>query len=312
MNTMVCQMDEKVIVCENITKDFGYQRGVFDVSFSVKRSEAFGFVGENGAGKTTIIRQIMGFVAPDKGKITIEGKDAFNDAPEIKKYVGYVPGEIALPPLKTGTEVLNSQMELLGIKDSSRADELIKELQLNIKAYPKRMSKGMKQKMALVMALMGDPDNLILDEPMNGLDPLMHNEFMDILLREKSRGKTILISSNSYDELETLCDTVALISKGRIVSVADVNLLKSRTFILYKIEFNNRDDYESFKGNDFFEITRIQEQYLQYSIKIERSNLNRLFEVLSDKDVKFIAEIPYDLETYLLETGKGEDNGQNE
>ncbi len=305
-------MSENVIVVENITKDYGYQRGVFDVSFDVKRSETFGFVGENGAGKTTIIRQIMGFVAPDKGKITVEGKDAFNDAPEIKKYIGYVPGEIALPPLKTGTEVLMSHLELLGIIYFTRAVELIKVLQLNIKAYPKRMSKGMKQKMALVMALMGDPIDLILDEPLAGLDPLMQQEFMNVLLQEKAKGKTILISSNSYDELETLCDRVALISKGHIVSVADVNELKQRTFSLYKVEFIDREDYESFRNNDFFEIIRTQEQYQQYSIKIERSNLNRLFEVLSEMNLKFISEIPYDLEKYLLETRKGDENGKVE
>ncbi len=304
-------MDENVIVAEHITKDYGYQRGNFDVSFSVKRSEAFGFVGENGAGKTTLIRQIMGFVAPDSGTITVEGMDAFNEAPEIKRYIGYVPGEIALPPLKTGTEVLQSQMELMGIKDTTATDELIKELQLDIRAYPKRMSKGMKQKMALVMALMGDPTDLILDEPLNGLDPLMQSEFMNVLLREKEKGKTILISSNSYDELETLCDTVALISKGKIVSVADVNLLKSRTFSLYKIEFINREDFEEFGHNDFFEITRIQDHYNQYSIKIERSNLNRLFDVLQNKELKFMSEIPYNLEKYLLETRKGDEDGEN-
>ncbi len=291
--------NDSVITLDDVSKDYGHSRGIFSVSFQVKKGESFGLVGENGAGKTTTIRNIMGFIRPDSGTITVKGLDAFKEAPKIKEGIGYVPGEISLPPLKTGKEVLESQMDLLGCKDFSIADSLISRLQLNIKAYPKRMSKGMKQKMALVMALMANPDTLILDEPTTGLDPLMQNEFMDVLLDSKKSGKTILMSSNSYDELASLCDSVALISQGRIVAIADCNAIRNKDFENYKLEFENNSDYLRFKGLDIFPVRRDQPKYNQVTVTVKKKDLSQLFQVLSRYQMKFITEVPYSLETYF-------------
>ena len=156
-------MMEDVIVIQNLTKDYGSNKGIFDVSFSIAKGEVLGFVGANGAGKTTTIRHIMGFLKPDSGKVTVKGLEAYQNSAEIKKYVGYIPGEIAFPDLKTGIDFLKSQAEFIELKDLEYANEIIKQLQLDPKATLKRMSKGMKQKTAIVAALMHDPEILLLD-----------------------------------------------------------------------------------------------------------------------------------------------------
>ena len=128
----------EVIKIEHLTKDYGQGRGVFDLDFDIKKGEMFGFVGANGAGKTTTIRQIMGFLKPDAGKVTVCGLDSWNEAEKTKKYIGYVPGEIAFPDLPTGTEFIKSQAEFLGVKDLSYANYLIEKLQLDPSANLKR------------------------------------------------------------------------------------------------------------------------------------------------------------------------------
>ena len=165
-------MKEKAIEIHDLTKDYGSGRGVFDINFDIYKGEMLGFVGSNGAGKTTTIRNIMGFLKPDKGNVTVYGMDSWQDAEKTKKYIGYVPGEIAFPDLKTGTEFIKSQAEFLGLKDMSYANFLIEKLQLEPSANLKRMSKGMKQKTALVAALMNDAPVIILDEPTAALDPI--------------------------------------------------------------------------------------------------------------------------------------------
>ncbi|MGR5874694.1 ATP-binding cassette domain-containing protein [Bacillus pacificus] len=136
--------------------------GEFLTSASQLKREVFGFVGTNGAGKTTTIRHMMGFLKPQSGNATINGMDCWKDSAEIKKMIGYIPGEIAFPDAPTGTEFLKRQAELLGLKDMSYVESIIKKLQLDPTANLKRMSKGMKQKTAIVAALMADPEILIL------------------------------------------------------------------------------------------------------------------------------------------------------
>lgn len=290
----------EVITVKDLTKDYGNGRGIFDISFSVNKGETFGFVGTNGSGKTTTIRHIMGFLKPQKGEVFVLGKDAWKDSCEIKNFVGYVPGEIAFPDLQYGTTFLKAQAELLKIKDMSYANYLIERLQLDPSANLKRMSKGMKQKTAIVAALMADKDILILDEPTTGLDPLMRENFLELILEEKKKGKTILMSSQVFDELEITCDRVALIYNGRIVDIADVNELKNLPYKNYKIEFKTRDDYLKFKTLKF-EIVRDQEKYNQVTIKIFDKEMNRLFNILRNYDLKFISEVKHNLEKHFKE-----------
>jgi len=298
---------ETIIEIRELTKDYGEGRGIFDLSLDVFKGEMIGIVGPNGAGKTTTFRNIMGFLKPTSGKITIKGLDSWADSEKTKRYIGYVPGEIAFPDLKSGTEFIKSQAEFLGVKDLSYANYLIEKLQLDPTANLKRMSKGMKQKTAIVAAFMASPEILILDEPTTGLDPLMRVSFLDILKEEKNKGKTILISSHSYEELEKHCDRVALINKGKLVDVADLNAIKNRPVTDFKIEFNNRQDYEDFKKLGY-NITRDQQEYSQVTISIEKGDINKLFVDLTKFSVKFIAEVKYTLDRHFSQIIKKESN----
>lgn len=291
-------MSEVLIDVQNITKDYGEGRGVFDVSFQLHRGEVLGFVGANGAGKTTTIRNIMGFLKPDSGKISVCGFDSWQEAEKTKKYIGYIPGEIAFPDLRYGTDFLKSQAELLGQKDMTYANHLIEKLQLDPTANLKRMSKGMKQKTAIVAALMADPEILILDEPTTGLDPLMRVAFLEIIEEEKKKGKTILISSHLYEELEKICNRVALIDKGKIVTITDMEEIKNRPTADFKIEFNKKNDYADFKKLDY-KVVRDQKKYNQVTIEIDKKDITSLFKDLTMFDVKFISEVKYSLEKHF-------------
>ena len=189
----------------------------------------------------------------------------------------------------------------------SYANYLIEKLQLDPSANLKRMSKGMKQKTAIVVALMSNPEIIILDEPTTGLDPLMRVSFLEILDEEKKKGKTIFISSHLYEELEKNCDRVAMIDKGRIVDIANMNEIRNRKITDFKIEFNNARDYEDFKKLDY-KVTRDQEKYNQVTISIEKSKINKLFEDLTMFNVKFIAEVKYTLEKHFNEIIKENEN----
>ena len=265
---------------------------------TINKGEVFGFVGTNGSGKTTTIRHIMGFLKAREGSVEVLGLDAWKDSSEIKKYVSYIPGEIAFPDLNTGTLFLKSQAELLKLQDMTYANELISRLQLDTSANLKRMSKGMKQKTAIVAALMANKDILILDEPTTGLDPLMREVFLDIILEEKQKGKTILMSSQMFDELEITCDRVALILNGKIIDIADIEKLKNPTYRMYKIEFKSTDEYQKFR-NLKYEFIRFQDKYNQVTIKIEEKRLNKLFNDLKNYNLKFISEVKNNLERHF-------------
>lgn len=293
-------MSEKIISVEHLTKDYGLGRGVFDITFDVHKGEVFGFVGTNGSGKTTIIRHIMGFLKAQQGEVSVLGLDAWKDSPKIKEFVEYVPGEIAFPDLSTGTIFLKNQAELLGLKNMDYANTLIDRLQLDPSANLKRMSKGMKQKTAIVAALMADKDIIVLDEPTTGLDPLMRETFLEIILEEKKKGKTILMSSQMFDELEITCDRVALILNGKIIDVADIGKLQNPEYKLYKIEFTNEKDYQKFKTLKF-DVVRDQPQYFQVTLKVANNSLNHLFNVLKNYRLKFISEVKQNLEKHFKE-----------
>ena len=210
-------------------------KGVFDVDFVVKKGQTIGFLGPNGAGKTTTIRCILGFMRGQKGQCFIDGKECFTNASENMKEVGYIAGEPAFPGGMTGIEYLNFLCEVRGIKDKGWMHTLIAYFEFDPKVKIKQMSKGMKQKTAIVAAFMHDPEVLILDEPSSGLDPLMQNKFVELILSEKSKGKTILMSSHMFDEVEKTCENIIIVKDGRIVardSVSNLKKLKTLTFIV--------------------------------------------------------------------------------
>lgn len=297
-----------VIEIKDLTKDYGDNRGVFDINLNIEKGEMVGFVGTNGSGKTTTIRNILGFIKPTKGTCKVNNLTSWEHSSEIVKDIGYVPGEIAFPDLPTGIDFLKTQAEFYHLDNMNYANELIERLQLDPRANLKRMSKGMKQKTALVAALMNDSPIIILDEPTTGLDPLMRATFLDIIKEEHAKGKTIFMSSHSFDELEATCDKVALINDGHIIDVCDMNDIRNRPIKDFKIEFNNKEDFEKFL-KDNYTITRIQEQYNQVTIEIKANETINLLKTLKNYDVKFISELPYTLEKHfkqILFKKKGE------
>lgn len=289
-----------LIEIKNLTKDYGNNQGIFNINLNIEKGEMVGFVGTNGSGKTTTIRNIMGFIKPTSGEVKVNGLSSYEHASEISKLIGYVPGEIAFPDLPNGIDFLKRQAEFLNLKNMDYANELIERLQLDPRANLKRMSKGMKQKTALVAALMNDAPIIILDEPTTGLDPLMRDTFLDIIKNEHSKGKTIFMSSHMFEELETTCDKVALISDGHIIDVVNMNDIRNRPVKEFKIEFNNKDDYQKFQ-KEKYEIIRLQDQYNQVTIKIKTTETGKLLTTLCNYDVKFVSEIPYTLERHFKE-----------
>ena len=287
-----------VIELNNLTKDYGNNQGIFDLNLSINEGEMVGYVGTNGSGKTTTIRHIMGFLKPTSGSAAVNDLSSWEHSSEIVKQIGYVPGEIAFPDMKTGIDFLKCQADFLGLHYMSYANELIERLQLDPRANLKRMSKGMKQKTALVAALMNDAPIILLDEPTTGLDPLMRAAFLDIIKEEHQKGKTIFMSSHSFDELEKTCDKVALINDGQIVDVCDMNLIRNRPVKEFKIEFYNAEDYKCFLCESYEKI-RLQEQYHQVSIRIGADETAGLLNVLKGYRVKFISELPYTLEMHF-------------
>lgn len=300
-------MKESLIEINDLTKDYKNNRGLFSVSINLKKGEFCGLIGENGAGKSTLMRLIMGFIKPDSGRILIAGLDPFKSQEEVKQYLSYVPGEINYPDLQKGNDFLKLQAELDPSFNKEKANYLINKLQLDITAYPKRMSKGMKQKMAIVNALAKDKDMYLLDEPTTGLDPLMREAFLEILEEEKKNGKAIFMSSNTFEEVERVCDRVIYISEGKVVSDIDINDEKKQDLRIFKAKFADNEYFSHEKKSSYFFKANEENKEIFYIVK--RSDINKLIKKLSDLNITNMSEYNFSLKEYLdfkLEQRNGE------
>lgn len=244
-----------MIKVSNMSVKYPSGKGVFDIDFQVEKGKVIGYLGPNGAGKTTTIRVLMGFMKPTQGTATIGDLDCFKNAFEIKKTLGYIPGEIAFPSGMNCGEFIDYQCGLRGIKDRSIINDLMDRFELSQSGDLKKFSKGMKQKMGIVAGFMHDPDVLILDEPSSGLDPLMQSRFVDFILEQKKRGKTMLLSSHIYQEIERTCDAALIIKDGRLVAKSDIGELmhsKRRCYSIKTLEGERLQNfgYECSKATD--------------------------------------------------------------
>ncbi len=288
-----------IVSVEDITKNYGNGKGVFDLNFQVTSGEIFGLVGTNGSGKTTTIRQIMGFVKPTSGKISVLGKDSWLDSASIKNHVSYVPGEIAFPDIGKGAEFLKMHADFLGVKDMRYADYLTGVLKLDTSADIKRMSKGMKQKTAIIAALMGEKEILILDEPTTGLDPLMREIFIDIVKQEKQKGRTVLMSSHIFEEIENTCDRVALIKDGRIAEIANVNDIKRHNTKEFRVGFKAKADINSFA--ELYSGKIIGAKNSEITVLVNDSEAGEFFGALKNYAILYITEVKNTLEKHFRE-----------
>lgn len=215
-----------MIEVQGLTKSYGKSRGIVDVSFQVQEGEVFGFLGPNGAGKTTTIRILMALLRADGGSARIGGLDCWESSIDIKKVVGYVPGEPSLDPSLTGGQILEYFANLRGGVDRVYLRRLIDRLELDTRKKFRQYSSGNKRKVVLIQAFMHRPRLLILDEPTNGLDPINQQVFDDLVREARGEGRTVLLSSHVLSEVEKTCSRVGIIREGRLVRVGGLAELK--------------------------------------------------------------------------------------
>lgn len=279
-------------------------RGVKRVTFQVHQGEAFGFLGPNGAGKTTMIRLLMGFVKPDEGLARINGLDCWQDSPDVKKIVGYLPGEMNFLPQMSGAEFLNLMSGMHGNRPvyRQRRNSLVERLDLNLKQPIQKMSKGMKQKLGIIYALMLDAEVLIFDEPTSGLDPLMQREFINLVLEEKGRGKTIFISSHIFTEVERTCDRVGIVRQGELAAVEEIQQLRHGQMRTFEITVDDEKQVEVLRQRGL-KITAIQGPRIWVEV---RGDLNPLLHALAAVNVKEFVQKSTDLEETFMHFYEGE------
>jgi ABC-2 type transport system ATP-binding protein len=214
------------IQTNHLTKSYGKNRGIIDVTFEIQESEVFGFLGPNGAGKTTTMRVLMGLLHPTSGSATIGGLDCWKQSTELKKQVGYLPGEFTFDPGLRGAQIIEYLGHLRGGVDQAYVRQLVERLGFDPSKRFREYSHGNKQKLGLVQAFMHKPAVFILDEPTSGLDPLNQQEFYKMVAERRAEGRTVFLSSHILPEVEQTCDRVAIIREGRLVKIDYVSSLK--------------------------------------------------------------------------------------
>src|SRR5712691_12828163 len=235
---MSTQTQEPAIVIDNLQKSYGSVQAVKGISMSVEHGEIFGFLGPNGAGKTTTIRCMLDVIRPTGGTIQVLGFDAQRDTHALHQRIGYLPGDVRLPGQMTGRQVINYFSRLQG-REPVLLKDLVARFDVEMKRPLKGYSKGMRQKIGIVLAFMCDPQVLILDEPTSGLDPLLQKVFNEFLLEEQARGRTIFMSSHIMSDVEKVCQRVAVIRKGELVTVEEVETLREKAGQRVTVEFGD-------------------------------------------------------------------------
>ena len=227
----------KVIETHKLTKYYGKSRGIVDVDLSIDHGEIFGFIGPNGAGKSTTIRSLMGLISPSGGSGAIFGLDMVRDSKRIKKRVGYLPGEVEYYDRMSVRELMEYSARFYKVELDRRFQELVEIFGVELKRDISDLSAGNKKKVSILQCLAHKPELLILDEPTNGLDPLMQQRFYDVLNQENERGVTIFFSSHILAEVEKICRRVAIIKEGKIVALEDIGTLRKKHLVRIQVDF---------------------------------------------------------------------------
>lgn len=283
-----------MVETKQLSKNYKRNRGVHGMNMTIKQGEVVGIVGKNGAGKTTTMRMLMGFIRPSEGSAAIRGMDTWAKAANVKSLVGYVPGEIAFPDTKSGATFLQNELALLRANKNAYVNELIQRFKIDLTADLRRMSKGMKQKTALVCAFMTKPPLLLLDEPTTGLDPVMRDAFIDLILQVKAQGTTVFLSSHMFNELERTCDRIMFLKDGQVIDVlnhdkfAEIHAAQRVT-----IRTKTSADYERVIASDF-ELVRQDAAQNTAILLVPNSEEPRLLTLLGDIT---LADISFDRQT---------------
>lgn len=291
-------MADNVISIQSLTKYYGKTRGIEDLTLEIKHGEILGFLGPNGSGKTTTIRCVLNILLPDQGEIKINGELVSRDNPEIKDNIGYLPGELFIPPNYTVKGFL-AYINSLRKRDAVMLDSLVKRFDIPMNKKIGELSKGNKQKVGIAIAFMNDPDIYILDEPSSGLDPLFQQELYDLIDEEKARGKTLFFSSHNLAEVQRICDRVAIIREGRLITLEKVTDLsekvpRSLNAVVTDFDENKFEQFtDSIKGFDK------ETGSLDLSIKNGES-LSEILRLLTSMGLKDLSYPPASLEEYFL------------
>ena len=224
-----------VIQANGLFKSYGGVRALSGIDLEVRQGEVFGYLGPNGAGKTTTIRLLFDLIRPTSGSASVFGLDTRTHGPEIRARAGYLSGDIALYDRLTGRELLTYLANLRGGVDWRYVDELVQRLDADPSRPVRALSRGNRQKIGLVQALMNRPELVVMDEPSSGLDPLVQQEFHRLVGEVRADGRTVFISSHVLPEVERVCDRVAIIREGELLTVEEVETLKDRA--VHKLEF---------------------------------------------------------------------------
>ncbi|HET9671795.1 MAG TPA: ABC transporter ATP-binding protein [Actinomycetota bacterium] len=232
---------------QGLTKRYGARRGIEDVTLTVQPGEVFGFLGPNGAGKTTTIRTMLDLLRPTSGRAMVLGLDSHRDAVEIHRRIGYLPGDFTAYRRMTGRRYLAFFAELRGLPAAAYGS-LAAKLSCDLEPQISALSHGNAQKLGLIQALMHDPEVLILDEPTQGLDPLVQHVFHGIVRERAAAGRTVFLSSHILPEVERTCDRVGIIGEGRLIAVEDVGQLRARAVRIVEFHFGQPMDRTVFEG----------------------------------------------------------------
>jgi ABC-2 type transport system ATP-binding protein len=243
-------MTAPMIELEGLSKSYGRKRGIVDVSLQVAEGEVFGFLGPNGAGKTTTIRLLMALLRADSGSARIAGLDSWERSTDVKRIIGYVPGEPSLDPNLTGGQILEYLANLRGGVDQAYLKKLVERFDLDTSRKFRQYSTGNKRKVVLIQAFMHRPRVLILDEPTSGLDPLNQQEFEAMVREARAEGHTVFLSSHVLSEVEKTCTRVGIIREGRLVRVGGIHELNEIKRYEITISFTEPVPIESFANLD--------------------------------------------------------------
>jgi ABC-2 type transport system ATP-binding protein len=245
-----------IIATQQLSKRYGRRIGLESADLNVGDGEIFGFLGANGAGKTTAIRLLLGFLRPSHGRATIFGLDCWRDSARIKREVGYLPGDLRLYPWLTARRALKIVGRVRGLDLLQSGADLAARFQLEMDLRVRRMSRGTRQKLGLIMALAHKPKLLVLDEPTSGLDPVMQGVLANYLRELASAGRTVFFSSHTLREVEALCDRVAVVRQGRVIADEKLESLRSRARRTVELVFADEMAAASVSPPSFLHVTR--------------------------------------------------------
>jgi len=223
---MIPRVMPAAIAATGLTKDFGADHGIFDLDLEVHAGEAFGFIGPNGAGKTTTLRLLMDLLRPTRGSATVLGLDTQTQGVAVRRRCGFLPGEAPDYPNQTGAQILDLLAHLRGGVAAERITELAGLFEIDLHRKYREYSHGNKQKVWLIQTFMHDPELVFLDEPTTGLDPLMQQVFRELVQAAKRRGATVFLSSHVLQEVQEICDRIAVIHAGRLRRVGTIDELR--------------------------------------------------------------------------------------